>query len=251
MRLKLIAIILIFLFAYSRCTDKSPEPVKLEKASNTENTTATISGTLLGYNHRILALGDSYTIGQNVSKEERYPNQVVKKLNDLGYACSEPKIIAQTGWTTTNLTNAIGVEGDTNKYDFVFLLIGVNNQYQGKSIDNYKSEFTSLLKIAIKFANNAPERVIVVSIPDYAFTPFGKNSNPTKISTEINSFNAANKDITSSFSGVSYVDVTAISRKGIEMPSYVANDGLHPSGEQYGLWADEILEAIVPKLLAK
>jgi lysophospholipase L1-like esterase len=169
----------------------------------------------------------------------------------LGYLFKEPKIIAQTGWTTTNLTNAIVTDSDTNTYDFVFLLIGVNNQYQGKSVETYKTEFTSLLNTAIQLAGDNANHVFVISIPDYGYTPFGERSNQTKISADIDSFNAANGQISCSYSGVNYVDITPISRKGIELPSYVANDGLHPSSEQYGKWVDKIVEVLVSKLPEK
>ncbi len=182
-----------------------------------------------------LALGDSYTIGQSVSEAERFPNQTVQILRSQNIKINDPKIIATTGWTTKNLLDAINAVTLPTNYDVVSLLIGVNNQYQGRSLDEYKSEFTLLLNRAIDYAGNKPLHVFVLSIPDYSVTPFASGSNKTKIATEIDQLNAANKTIASQL-GVNYLDITPISRE--PDPSLIANDGLHPSGKQYKRWAD-------------
>lgn len=182
-----------------------------------------------------LALGDSYTIGQSVSDAERFPNQTVLLLRGEGIKINDPKIIATTGWTTGNLINALNATPPNNNYDVVTLLIGVNNQYQRKSTEEYKTEFTILLSRAVQYAGNRPTHVFVLSIPDYSVTPFAGGSDRPKIAAEIDQFNAANKAISLQH-GVNYLDITSISRESD--PSLIAIDGLHPSGKQYKRWAD-------------
>ncbi len=182
-----------------------------------------------------LALGDSYTIGQSVSEAERFPNQTVSNLRTQNIKINDPKIIAATGWTTKNLIDAVNSANLQNNYDVVSLLIGVNNQYQGRSINEYKTEFTLLVNRAIQYAGNKPTHVFVLSIPDYSVTPFAQSSDRAKIAAEIDQFNSANKTISLKL-GVNYLDITTISRE--TDPSLVANDGLHPSGKQYKRWAE-------------
>lgn len=192
--------------------------------------------------YKILALGDSYTIGESVSVAERYPNQLADSLRKRGYEIETVKIIARTGWRTDNLSEAITAENIIDTFDYVFLLIGVNNFYQGKSVEEYKPEFSELLIRAIKFAGGNKENVIVVSIPDYGYTPFGRN-NQQSISEGIDLFNSANKSIAIS-AQVNYVNITDISREGFNDPALVANDRLHPSGKMYSLWVERILPLI-------
>lgn len=184
-----------------------------------------------------LALGDSYTIGQSVQEDERFPLQTVVKLKNLHFNFSEPDIIATTGWTTTDLINALNSNVPQHIYSVVTLLIGVNNQYQGKSLAQYKTEFTELLNRAIIYANNKRGHVFVLSIPDYSVTPFAQGSDTVKIAKEIDEFNAANKEISFN-AGVHYLDITPISRQAKGSPSLIATDGLHPSGIQYEKWAE-------------
>lgn len=189
-----------------------------------------------------LALGDSYTIGESVAEGERWPVQLAKALTDKGVPVAPPKIIAVTGWRTDNLKNGIDIARIKEKYDLVSLLIGVNNQYQGKSAEDYAVEFEDLLKTAVQFADGDTSSVFVVSIPDYGYTPFGK-PNQEKISLELNEFNSINKKITESY-GITYVPITDISRKGLEDPDLVAEDTLHPSGKQYTLWVERIMATL-------
>ncbi|MEP6713846.1 MAG: SGNH/GDSL hydrolase family protein [Ferruginibacter sp.] len=186
---------------------------------------------------KYLALGDSYTIGQSVPTADRFPDQANLLLSAQGVAVNTLDIIAVTGWTTANLINAINSNPPTNDYDFVTLLIGVNNQFQGRSIDEYKNEFTILLNRAIQYAGNRKSRVFVLSIPDYSVTPFAQGYDTAKIAREIDAFNLANKNITTQL-GVTYIDITPISREAAKDPALVATDGLHPSGKQYKRWAD-------------
>ena len=182
-----------------------------------------------------LALGDSYTIGQSVSEAERFPNQTAALLRTQGIKINDPVIIATTGWTTKNLIDALNAATLQNNYDVVSLLIGVNNQYQGRSIDEYKTEFTLLLNRAIQYAGNKPTHVFVLSIPDYSVTPFANGYDKPKIAAEIDQFNLENKKISLQL-GVKYLDITLISRE--PDPALIAGDGLHPSGKQYKRWAD-------------
>lgn len=195
----------------------------------------------IGQPVRFLALGDSYTIGQSVSASERWPDQLVSELSSQGYNVAELRIIAQTGWRTDNLQSAISQLLPLNGYNLVSLLIGVNNQFQGGSIQTYTQQFDDLLQQAIWLAGNNPRHVFVLSIPDYAYTPFG-GGNPA-ISAAIDEFNSVNRLITETYN-VRYIDITPISRKGLEDPSLVAIDGLHPSGKMYGLWVQEIARYI-------
>ncbi len=132
-------------------------------------------------------------------------------------------------------------------YTFVSLLIGVNNQYRGGSLDEYKKDFTELLNRAVSFAGNIKNHVFVMSIPDYSVTPFARGLNTMKIASEIDSFNAANKAITLN-EGISYIDITPVSREVSNDLSLVANDGLHPSGAQYKKWSELIAAAMLPQL---
>lgn len=185
-----------------------------------------------------LALGDSYTIGESVAESERWPVQLAARLDADGIDIQSPKIIATTGWTTRNLIDGIAAEGiEGNTYDLVSLLIGVNNQFQGRPIQEYRDEFTELLNAAIAFAGGDKERVFVVSIPDYGYTPFGA-SNQAAISAGVDAFNDAARSITES-KDIAFYNITPISREWEAGDNtLVASDGLHPSGEQYRRWVE-------------
>ncbi len=195
-----------------------------------------------------LALGDSYTIGQSVNAEDRFPVQTVKYLVAAGFKFTTPEIIAQTGWTTANLISAITAAPPLKpSYDIVTLLIGVNNQYQHKTQAEYAAEFLKLLNLAKIFADNKNERVIVLSIPDYGVTPFANGSDRNAIAKDIDEFNAINKNIADQ-AGVNYLDITTSSRLAANNLSLVACDGLHPSGIEYNVWAQALLP-IIQKVL--
>ncbi len=185
----------------------------------------------------ILALGDSYTKGESVPWESNFPNQLADSLQQVGVQLKSIRIIAQTGWRTdqlqTALNNATNIADSI--FDLVTLCIGVNNQYQNGSIDTYKTQFENLLQRALTYADGKKERVLVVSIPDWAYTPYGQNFSPATISQKIDLFNAVKRSITESY-GVTFVDVTPISRMGLDQPELVASDGLHPSASQYSAW---------------
>ncbi len=189
---------------------------------------------------RYLALGDSYTIGHSVAPAERWPNQLSDSLILRSYQVDTTHIIATTGWTTRNLLNAIsGKNLENQQFSLVSLLIGVNNQYQGLDIEWYPIEFKALLDSCIRYAGGDTSCVFVVSIPDYAYTPFGNGS--AAISQGIDLYNQINDSITATY-GITYFNITPISRQGLADPSLVARDGLHPSGSQYTEWVKLILE---------
>jgi lysophospholipase L1-like esterase len=187
-----------------------------------------------------LALGDSYTIGQGVPESDRWPVQLVSELRAAGLDVAEPMIIARTGWTTRDLLASIGMRYQGETYDIVSLLIGVNNQFQGRSIDEYSQEFEELLAFAISATGGRPERVFVLSIPDWGYTPFAEGRNRAGISEAIDEFNAVNR-AASLAAGVHYFDITPSSRPDPFDASLIAGDGLHPSGEMYALWVEQVL----------
>lgn len=191
-----------------------------------------------------LALGDSYTIGESVSESERWPVQLVQQLNKNGENYSSPTIIATTGWRTDDLQKAIAQANLRGSFDWVSLSIGVNNQYQGKSLDVYKVEFEELLNTAIALAGGNRHKVFIVSIPDYGFTPFGKD-NQLEITKAINSFNQVNEQFAREYQ-IQYINITDLSREGLDRPELIAGDGLHPSGKMYALWVDKILGVLNP-----
>jgi lysophospholipase L1-like esterase len=192
---------------------------------------------------RFLALGDSYTIGQSVSESERWPVQLIAELSGMGLATEPARIIARTGWRTDNLKRAIEIQAPPKDNNLVSLLIGVNDFYQGLDTLWYRPAFEELLLIAVELAGGNTESVFVLSIPDYAYTPFGQSFNPAAISAGIDAFNAVNKSITD-FYDIEYINITEISRKGLDQPGLVAGDGLHPSGLMYREWVARIMERI-------
>lgn len=194
-----------------------------------------------------LALGDSYTIGEAVLIQQSFPYQVVQNLREKGHSFSAAEIIAKTGWTTDELWNGIAGYQFLPKYDFVTLLIGVNNQYRGRAIIEYTSEFEKLLGKAILLADNKKEHVFVISIPDYGVTPFAKEKDPEKISKEIDIFNTANRALAIQYK-VHYIEITEGSRDAAQDPSLVAEDGLHPSEKEYKKWATKVAAAIEKQL---
>jgi lysophospholipase L1-like esterase len=194
-----------------------------------------------------LALGDSYTIGEKVNANENFPNQVITILKAKGFDFREPEIVAQTGWTTDELETGIKKANLQGSYDFVTLLIGVNNQYRGRKAVDYIPEFESLLKQAIQFASGDNSHVIVLSIPDWGVTPFAEGKDRKKIAAEIDEYNAANKLIAGKYS-VYYIDITNSTREAAKDSSLLTTDGLHPSAKEYERWAKLVAEYIQSKL---
>ena len=189
-----------------------------------------------------LALGDSYTIGEGVEERGRWPMQLAHALRAEGIAIADPRIIATTGWTTDELSAAMDAAEPLGEWELVSLLIGVNNQYRGRGVDDYLGEFTRLLQRAIALANARVDRVLVLSIPDWGVTPFARDSGRDlqRIADELDAYNAAAREVCVAH-GVAFVDITGISRDGGDAPAMLAEDGLHPSAAMYARWADDAL----------
>jgi lysophospholipase L1-like esterase len=186
---------------------------------------------------RYLALGDSYTIGEAVAEHERWPAQLVAGLAGRGIALAPPRYIATTGWTTDELWAAMDEAEPLGQWDFVSLLIGVNNQYRRRPVETYVPEFARLLERAIVLAGGRADRVLVLSIPDWGVTPFGQDSgrDRRRIAEELDAYNAAAAEQCAG-RGVAFVDITGVSRSLGLRPDRVAGDGLHPSGLAYADW---------------
>jgi lysophospholipase L1-like esterase len=198
---------------------------------------------------RYLALGDSYTIGESVPPAERWPVQLAALLRREGLPLAEPQVIATTGWTTGELSAGIDRVVPRGLFDLVSLLIGVNNQYRGRDLDEYHTEFTALLARAIAFAGGQPGRVLVLSIPDWGVTPFAAGRDRAAIGQSIDAFNAVNQQAAGQ-AGARYVDVTPLSRQAAANSDLIAGDGLHPSGHMYAEWARLALPAARVALLS-
>ncbi|MBC6400790.1 MAG: SGNH/GDSL hydrolase family protein [Ekhidna sp.] len=198
--------------------------------------------------YTLLALGDSYTIGESVAASDRWPAQLSAKLKKDSITL-EPTIVANTGWTTDELISGITKSDVTGTFDLVSLLIGVNNQYRGYDEDQYEKEFKVLLDKAIKFANGNNHHVFVMSIPDYGITSFAeeKGLDAAKIAHELDSYNAIAQKI-ATLRDVSFINITPISRKADKIPDLTAADGLHPSGRMYGMWVDYMYEQVYKNL---
>jgi len=214
-----------------------------------------------------LALGDSYTIGEQVHIADSFPYQTVQLLrrsyikNDhdqtaVGvsdrqqghdYSISSPEIIAKTGWTTDELTAAIGQTIFLPKYDMVSLLIGVNNQYRGRTVDNFEGEFKVLLQMSIQFAGGIADNVYVLSIPDWGVTPFAKDRDAKTIASEIDAFNIVCEKNAAAFK-THFINITDDQRKDNHDAQFLATDGLHPSGLEYKKWAIKLSQLILDKL---
>jgi acyl-CoA thioesterase-1 len=201
-------------------------------------------------NIKYLALGDSYTIGQSVCETCRFPTQLKDSLQKYlaDNTVVQSRIIALTGWTTSDLKSSLIQQSPTNDYDLVTLLIGVNNQYQNKPFSLYETEFPDLLNRAITIAKGDKNNVIVISIPDYAYTPYGQgSSNPQNISTQIDMYNLFAEDYCAT-NNITFVNITDITREGLENPSLVAGDGLHPSKIAYARFVARILPFAIATL---
>jgi lysophospholipase L1-like esterase len=198
-------------------------------------------------NYSYLALGDSYTIGEQVVFAENFPNQTVQQLRKMGFAFYAAEIIAKTGWTTDELSTAIENTTFLKKYDIVSLLIGVNNQYRGRSTTEFKIEFEQLLQKAIRFADNNPGHVFVLSIPDWGITPFAEGRDRKQIANEIDAFNTVCQNSAAALQ-THFINITSSQRADGNKAAFLAADGLHPSGMEYKKWAGKLTDAILKAL---
>lgn len=221
--------VLLFLLSIASCENN--QPIIEEPSSELKDL-------------RYLALGDSYTIGESVEISERWPVQLANRLRGDSIDVVDPDIIARTGWTTDELIAAIDASAEKDSvYDVVSLLIGVNNQFRGYPLDQYKTELPELLNTAIQLAGGDPSMVFMLSIPDYGLTPFGQTRNPERIAEELDIYNAVADSICQSFQ-VAYYDITEVSREFGLDPEYVASDNLHPSGKMYEAWVNGVYDRV-------
>ncbi len=197
-----------------------------------------------------LALGDSYTIGEQVPIADSFPYQAIQLLRKEDVAndhkssvFASPEIIAKTGWTTDELTTAIGQTVFLPEYNIVSLLIGVNNQYRGRTAEDFKKEFDILLEMAIQFAGGIARNVYVLSIPDWGITPFAKDRNRDQIALEIDAFNKVCENAAMG-KNAHFIDITESQRMDGEKKEFLASDGLHPSGLEYKKWAVKLAQMI-------
>jgi lysophospholipase L1-like esterase len=200
-----------------------------------------ISDATVKHKYTYLAIGDSYTIGEMVTENERFPVQLSSMLNSDSTNIAEPLIIAKTGWTTDELLAAINEKNIKDTFSIVTLLIGVNNQYRGRSSEEYRAELKQLLDIAVKYTGGKKENVFVLSIPDWGVTPFAEGRDRGKIAAEIDEYNRVKKEECEKL-GIKHYDITEISRT--KDPDMIASDGLHPSGKMYKMWVDKIYSDI-------
>ncbi len=190
-----------------------------------------------------LALGDSYTIGEGVAEAERWPVQLVTRLRIAGIQIADPHIIARTGWTTGELIAGIKTADPQGPYHLATLLIGVNNQYRGLAMTDYRHEFRDLLQQAIQLIAGEPGCIVVLSIPDWSVTPFAEGRDRAQIATEIDLFNQINREETVK-QGARYVDITPLSRTAVSDPQLITKDGLHPSAKMYAAWVTQVLPVL-------
>ena len=216
------------------CSQSSPtltKPVAATSPMLTKPVTSTAT-------YSFLSLGDSYTIGESVDVADRWSVQLAGMLRQDNINVANPDIIARTGWTTAELQDAIKAADNTKTYDLVSLLIGVNNQYRGQSVDRYRTEFRNLLQTAIRFAGNRPARVVVLSIPDWGKSPYANGRNQDQVAREIDAFNTVAQEECDK-AGITFVDITPLTRQAAGDAGQFANDGLHYSGRQMKQWAEK------------
>lgn len=193
--------------------------------------------------HSYLAIGDSYTIGESVPPNENFPEQTVGLLKKNGISFDPPLIIAKTGWTTDELDTAINAANISTTFDIVSLLIGVNNQYRGRSVSEYKTQFDHLLQRAIYFSGNKTDRVFVLSIPDWGVTPFADGQDRPKIAAAIDAYNETAQKACQRYH-IAFIDITTSQRVDGNKKDFLALDGLHPSGKEYAKWAEKLGNAV-------
>jgi lysophospholipase L1-like esterase len=233
--------LILCFFVFGSACQKSEAEYKVESTMQTSPDTT----------YTYLALGDSYTIGESVLQPDNFPNQVVSLLKHDTFEFQPPRIVAKTGWTTDELETGISAAQQNSlllpSYDFVTLLIGVNNQYRGRDVNDYKPGFEELLKKAIRFAGNRADRVVVLSIPDWGVTPFANGNNTAEIAAAIDAYNTASRKIARQYN-VHYLDITPWTREASTDTTLLAADGLHPSAKEYQRWAQKVAEYFKSKL---
>jgi len=197
---------------------------------------------------RFLALGNSYTIGTGVEPHQRWPRQLVTSLRDRGFSLDPARLVARNGWTSADLLRALKDADLKGEYHLLSLQIGVNDQFDGLPHQTYEENFQELLLQGRDLVGQRPERMAVLSIPDWSVTPFAAGRDRSRISAEIDTFNEINRTITKQC-GARYLDITPLSRRAAGDSSLVAGDGLHPSGKMYRAWVKELLPLVMEIIL--
>lgn len=195
---------------------------------------------------KYLALGDSYTIGTSIASHEAFPHQLASRLSSFINVPIEVKIVARNAWRTDDLIRGIKRSDLLDEYDFVSLLIGVNNQYQKLPLDVFAKDYATLLEQAISYVGDNRQRVFVLSIPNYGYSPFG-SENQSEITKELSEFNEAIASLCEKYN-VNYYDVTKVSEKYSIIQDYIAKDNLHPNAKQYSVWLDSFFEELLDQL---
>lgn len=241
------SILLLLLTLSFSCTHSSVDTT-LDIVNGGTSTLGTVTNADAA-NHKLtyLALGDSYTIGESVPSSDRWPVQIAGLLRQGNVDIADPDIIARTGWTTAELQDAISKSSNQKKYDLVSLLIGVNNQYRGQPLSIYRTEFRQLLQTAVAFADGKISHVVILSTPDWGYSPFAQSRDKAVISTEIDQFNAIAQDECQQ-AKIAFVNITPITRQFTGNAEF-ALDGLHYSGLHMRRWAEQALPVVKPLLV--
>ncbi len=199
------------------------------------------------HHYTYLALGDSYTIGESVPLHESFPYQAVQLLRKAGYHFQAPEIIAKTGWTSAELAAQLLHTKLNESYDFITLLVGVNNQYRGLSIDEFKTDLAFLVLKAIHLSGERADQVILISIPDWGLTPYASKKDFKKIGEEIDAYNAICESVAKQFQ-TKFINITEDTRKAQNDLTLLADDHLHYSGKEHLIWAEKVAAMIKAKM---
>lgn len=188
---------------------------------------------------RLLALGDSYTVGTAVDTGDRWVTRLVGRLRADGLEVADPRIVAADGWPTDRLAAAIERRSLEPPYDLVTLLVGANDAYRGRPVEDFRPTFVALLERAVEFAGGDPSAVVVVTIPDYSVTPHVERQTRAEHADRLEAYNRV-VGTEATAAGTRLVDVVPISREAAGDDDLVADDGLHPSPEQHERWLERI-----------
>ena len=190
-----------------------------------------------------LALGDSYTAGEGVGLTDRWTNRLLDRLKGTSFSIDTITTIAKTGWTTDELREAIVESQLGGTCTLLTLLIGVNDQFRGYSVDDYRASLRELITPLPRHVGKGG-RFVVLSIPDWGVTPFANGRDRARIAREIDAFNAVNRELAAAVRA-DYVDVTPISRRAATDPGLITGDGLHPSRAMYEEWAELVARCVL------
>lgn len=187
---------------------------------------------------RILALGDSYTVGTGVDDEGRWVTKLTERLRSAGDPVADPVVVAENGWTTGDLEAGIDDADPEGPFDLVTLLVGANNCFQGESAAAFEPKFRDLLDRALGFATD-PSSTVVITVPDYTLTPVGGDNDPEEHAERLETYNEIVREAARARE-TRLVDVVPPSKRVRENPELIADDDLHPAPAQHELWLERI-----------